>query len=202
VADESTLDPRTRRTRRMLREAVLDLAAEHDFAEITVRDIAARADVNRATFYLHYRNKEDLIAQALDALFEEFTAEERAFVAAHGEVTPDATPPRLLDLFRHAAERSELYRRLLSETGSSAFAARLRTFHEQEFLAVWHDMGLAPLPGSTPPELRARIAAAAFQSAIHWWLECGHGDGPETMAAWLWKIVRPLWFEERVSKRS
>jgi AcrR family transcriptional regulator len=200
VADESTLDPRIRRTRRMLREAVLDLAAEHDFAEITVGDITARAEVNRATFYLHYRNKEDLVAQALDALFEEFTAEERAFVAAHGQVTPDAVPPPLVELFHHAAERSELYRRLLSETGSNAFAARLRAFHEQEFLAVWHDMGLAPLPGSAPPELRARIAAAAAQSAIRWWLACGRADDPETMAGWLWRIVRPLWFEERVAR--
>jgi AcrR family transcriptional regulator len=179
-----------------LHEAVLDLAAARDFADITVRDITSRAEVNRATFYLHYRNKEDLVAQALDALFEEFTAEDRAFVAAHGRLTPDTVPPPLVDLFRHVAERPELYRRLLGESGSTAFAARLRAFHELQFLSVWHDMGLAPASDSAPPELRARFAAAAAQGVIRWWLDCGHGEGAETMAAWVWKLSRPLWFEE------
>jgi AcrR family transcriptional regulator len=197
VADESALDPRIRRTRRVLQEAVLTLAEERDFSEITVRDITARADVNRATFYLHYRNKEDLVAQALDALFDEFTAEERAFVAAHGRLTPDVVPPPMVDLFRHAADRSELYRRLLGESGPGAFASRLRAFHEQAFLVVWHDMGLAPLAGSAPPDLRARVAAAAAEGAIRWWLDCGKGDGAETTAAWMWKVVRPLLFEDR-----
>src|SRR5215217_5062984 len=143
VADETTLDPRIRRTRRMLREAVLDLAAEHDFAEITVRDITARADVNRATFYLHYRNKEDLVAQALEALFAEFTAEDRAFVAAHPTLAAATVPPGIVAQFRHVGERAELFRRLLGGTGSSAFAARLRAYHERQFLRVWRDMGLA-----------------------------------------------------------
>ena len=190
----SPLDPRVRRTRRQLREAVLALAADRDFGAITVRDITARAEVNRATFYLHYRDKDDLVAQALDALFDEFTAEDRAFADAHGRVTPGGVPPPVVDLFRHVAERPELYRRLLAETGSSAFAARLRAFDERQFLYVWHDMGLAAATGSPPPELRARFAATATQGVIGWWLDGGRAEGVETMAAWLWSLALPLWF--------
>lgn len=199
MPDALPIDPRVRRTRRQLREAALALAADRDFGAITVRDITTRAEVNRATFYLHYRDKDDLVGQALDALFDEFTAEDRAFVDAHGRVAPDTVPPPLVDLFRHVAERPELYRRLLGGNGSSAFAARLRSFHERQFLRVWHDMRLTAADHSPPAELRARFAAAATQGVIDWWLECGDDETAETMAAWLWQLVAPLWFETATS---
>jgi AcrR family transcriptional regulator len=196
MSDSSPVDPRVRRTRRLLQEAVFALATEREFSAITVQDITRRAEVNRATFYLHYRDKEDLVAQALDALFDEITAEGRAFTDAHGRLLPDAVPPPILGLFRHVAERPELYRRLLAESGSSAFASRLRLFHERQFLEIWRDMGRTAAPGSPPPELRARFGATATQGVIGWWLEHGETESVETMAAWLWELVRPLWFGE------
>lgn len=195
MPEASPIDPRVRRTRRQLQEAVLALAADRDFGAITVREITTRAEVNRATFYLHYRDKDDLVGQALDALFDEFTAEDRAFVDALGRVSPAAIPPPLVDLFRHVGERPELYRRLLGGNGSSAFAARLREFHERQFLRVWHDMRLAATDRSPPAELRARFAAAAVPGVIDWWLACGEGESAEAMAAWLWHLLGPLWFE-------
>jgi AcrR family transcriptional regulator len=194
VSTATSLDPRVRRTRRLLQEAVLSLAEERDVASITIQDITRRAEVNRATFYLHYRDKDDLVAQALDALFDEFTAEGRAFVDAHGRLAPDVVPPPLVDLFRHVGERPNLYRRLLGSTGASAFAARLRVFEEQQFLRVWREMGLMAAPGSPPAELRARFAIAALQGTVSWWLERGRQESPETMAAWLWHLLSPLAF--------
>ena len=195
TAQEPASDRRVQRTRRQLQEAVLALVAERDFATITVQDIAHCAGVNRATFYRHYRDKRDLAARALDALFDEFTAEDRAFLDAHDRLSPDVVPAPMVDLFRHVGERPELYRRLLGETGSRVFAVRLRAFHERVFLQVWQNLGIATGPGSPPPELRARFAAAAVQSVIGWWIDCGRKESSEAMAAWLWQLIRPVWFE-------
>jgi AcrR family transcriptional regulator len=194
MSPPSQLDPRVRRTRRALQDAVLALAEERDVAAITVRDITQRAEVNRGTFYLHYRDKDDLLAQTLDALFDEFTAEDRAFVDAHGRLAPDVVPPPLLDFFRHVGARPRLYRRLLGGSGATAFAARLRLFEERQFLRVWREMGLVSAPGSAPAELRARFATTALQGAVGWWLDCGQSGSAETMAEWLWQLLSPLWF--------
>lgn len=51
------MDPRARRTRQLLLDAFLGLLREKSFEEITVQDIAARATVNRATFYAHFPDK-------------------------------------------------------------------------------------------------------------------------------------------------
>ncbi|MGB3328475.1 MAG: TetR/AcrR family transcriptional regulator, partial [Thermomicrobiales bacterium] len=107
--DGSRVDPRVRRTRRLLEEAVLSLAADQDFASITVRDITTRADVNRATFYLHYRDKDDLCARALDRLLEDLTAEDRAFIAARKPLVLNGIPVGLMAVVRHCSERPELF---------------------------------------------------------------------------------------------
>lgn len=55
------VDPRVLRTRKLLIDAFHSLLAEKPFDEITVQDIAARATVNRATFYAHFLDKYALV---------------------------------------------------------------------------------------------------------------------------------------------
>jgi len=46
-------------------EALLSLLLEKDFENITVKDVCARAGVNRSTFYLHYESTADLLVEAV-----------------------------------------------------------------------------------------------------------------------------------------
>ena len=55
------VDPRIRRTRQMLQQAMRDLLKEKDFLDINVQDIAEHAGLNRATFYKHFTDKYDLL---------------------------------------------------------------------------------------------------------------------------------------------
>ena len=57
-------DPRVKRTRQLLLQALDELAAEKDIRSISVQDIAARATLNRATFYAHFRDKEALLSRS------------------------------------------------------------------------------------------------------------------------------------------
>jgi len=59
--DPEKQDRRTRRTRQLLRRALLVLLKEKRYEEISVQDIIERADVARSTFYLHYVDKDDLL---------------------------------------------------------------------------------------------------------------------------------------------
>jgi AcrR family transcriptional regulator len=59
------IDPRILRTRKLLKDAMRELLHEQSFTKITVQDIAQRATVNRATFYAHYLDKEELAASVV-----------------------------------------------------------------------------------------------------------------------------------------
>jgi AcrR family transcriptional regulator len=69
VATTTRIDPRVTRTRKLLLDAFLSLMAEKSFDDITVQDIAARATVNRATFYAHFVDKYALVDELIRAGF-------------------------------------------------------------------------------------------------------------------------------------
>jgi AcrR family transcriptional regulator len=67
--ESATVDPRIKRTRRRLRQAMMALLGEKTLNNITVQDIAARADVNRATFYAHFDDKYALLNDTVRETF-------------------------------------------------------------------------------------------------------------------------------------
>jgi AcrR family transcriptional regulator len=89
------VDPRVTRTRKLIRDALLSLLTEKSFESISVQDIAARATVNRATFYAHFTDKLALLDAVLREDFASHlsegdprsTAETRALLLAVGKNT-------------------------------------------------------------------------------------------------------------------
>lgn len=65
------IDPRVRRTRQLIQDAFTSLIQEKGYEAITVQDITERATLNRATFYLHYRDKQDLMWQSTEEVLSE-----------------------------------------------------------------------------------------------------------------------------------
>jgi len=70
-ASEEKTDPRVKRTRKLLQQALTELMAEKSFRSITVRDIAARATLNRVTFYAHFPDKHALLEHTIRELIQQ-----------------------------------------------------------------------------------------------------------------------------------
>ena len=69
-----TVDPRIRRTRLLLQEALGNLLTHKEFDQISVHDIAEAATVNRATFYDHYPDKFALLECMVGQRFADLLA--------------------------------------------------------------------------------------------------------------------------------
>ncbi len=63
-------DPRSKRTRRLLQTALSDLMSQKKFHEISVQDITAKAEINRATFYAHFDDKYELLNAGIRETFQ------------------------------------------------------------------------------------------------------------------------------------
>src|SRR5580765_5151767 len=70
-----TLDPRIRRTRQLMQQALEKLLEKKEFDEISVQDIADGATINRATFYDHYADKFSLLECMVGSRFHDLLAE-------------------------------------------------------------------------------------------------------------------------------
>ncbi|WP_207706266.1 TetR/AcrR family transcriptional regulator [Clostridium sp. HBUAS56017] len=54
-------DRRYRRTQNQLKKAIIELLKVKNINQISVRELSEMADINRATFYLHYKTPYDLL---------------------------------------------------------------------------------------------------------------------------------------------
>jgi AcrR family transcriptional regulator len=92
-------DPRILRTHKLLQDALIELTAEYGFDAITVGDIAKRATVNRATFYRHYQDKNDLTEQIFQEAIVQFFSELGPPGEAALTIDPQSPPERWVKLF-------------------------------------------------------------------------------------------------------
>ena len=63
-------DRRVKRTRRLLKQGLTELLGQKQFSDISARDITDKMDLNKATFYLHYKNTYELLQDLETDLLE------------------------------------------------------------------------------------------------------------------------------------
>ncbi len=64
-------DKRVRYTKMFLKESLIKLMSEKPISRITIKEICEEAEINRATFYAHYRDQYDLLEQTQQELTDE-----------------------------------------------------------------------------------------------------------------------------------
>ncbi len=172
------MDRRVRRSRNLLGQALLALVKEKKYDQITIQDIADRADLNRATFYLHYGSKEELLVDSLEGYFD-------ALVQQITTLTVDKpiweTPEADELIFAHVAENADLYRVLLGENGIGYVINRVI-----DYIAQYSELQLRAGLGNTAPhapiEIMARHVAGSLYALITWWLLNDMPYSPRQMA--------------------
>jgi AcrR family transcriptional regulator len=157
---------RVRRTRTLLRQALVELIEEHGFERLTVGQITERAMVSRAAFYRNYRDKYQLVEQIFDEAMAELL----------GTMTDSPDTPELdrwTAFFEHIDRYHRLYGALLGSNGSTWFARRMH--------ATLAGMTAQHVP-QQPGDLVPTLLGGMFLQAITWWLETGRRIPAEEIA--------------------
>ncbi|HJV46490.1 MAG TPA: TetR/AcrR family transcriptional regulator [Bacillota bacterium] len=186
---DKAVDPRVKRSRRYLQEALVSLIEEKGFDSITVLDLTKRADLNRATFYLHFRDKYDLLEQSMDEMLEQLIHT----LAPTGN--PEATSfgynkpfSSIVRLFEHIAEHATFYKVMLGQKGNLGFTSRmlkvLREAFYQRFSLIQSDEEQLLVP----KEIVTRYQSAALLGLIMYWLENNMPYSPHYMATQLTRL--------------
>jgi len=183
-AAEAT-DPRILRSRQMLMEALLRLLTRKEFEEISVQEIADEATLNRATFYLHYADKNALLQAMTAARF-------RGLIARRGLSFTDcdgALRAIALGVCDYLAET----------TGCPSQLTRMPL--EGSIIPVVEGVFLdgaahyPARPGFDPALLGTTAAWAIFGAARHW-LQTPDRIPAEEMAARIEAMVKPIFLTD------
>jgi AcrR family transcriptional regulator len=128
MTNEKKPDRRVAYTKLALRNALVKLMHDQHISGITVKSVCELADVNRSTFYLHYRDQYDLLHQiereVLATLTERLS--DRQVGGSTEQLDSDGWPwpisiEALTEVLEYAYENADLARVLLSENCDFAF---------------------------------------------------------------------------------
>jgi AcrR family transcriptional regulator len=175
-------DRRIRRTRKALRDALMALILEREFDAITIQEIADQADVNRATFYLHFKDKQDLLLRSMQEIFDDLAARMKPPTGENFRM--DVPPQGAVSMFEHIAENADFYRAALGEKGIASFQTRVWNYlydvAAERLLLLQPDRSRCRIP----IEIVAAQSAGALFGLTVWWLEHGMPYPPGVMASY------------------
>ncbi|HZK41579.1 MAG TPA: TetR/AcrR family transcriptional regulator [Clostridia bacterium] len=147
-------DRRSRRTAMALQQGLVELLLEKPLREITISEVTDAADVSRTTFYLHYKNINELFVSMEDAIYRQFEqiihlsmADEHSLLHVEFDDKGRAAMPALEEVFRFIYDNRDLSLVLLSNPDS--------TFLDK----IWsegHDV-LIQRMASLQPEMSVRL---------------------------------------------
>jgi AcrR family transcriptional regulator len=178
-------DRRSRRSRRLIVEALLALMQEKRYDRITIQEIIDRADVGRSTFYAQFRSKEDVLVSEIERVLGQLHEQRRAGASDPvDQLLPGA------GFFQHVQETQAFYpalvRGLAIDPHYQAVHRYLRDQALQQFGHVADSRGLM-----VPPEVVADYLAGALLTLVHGWLDQGWPYTAEQMEAFFHQLVMP-----------
>ncbi|NMB01706.1 MAG: TetR/AcrR family transcriptional regulator [Firmicutes bacterium] len=158
------------RSRRMIRQAFLELMREKELGKITVTDVVTRADLNRGTFYSHYQDIRAVIEQIENEIIDNMLELLGDF---HYNKFFDDPLPLLLKVSRNIEKDLEFYRVLINSSGSQQFLIKL----ENVFIEYMKNNSDIPEHIKRTPEfiIRAHFFAGGIINLYQVWF-CGQID--------------------------
>ena len=137
IMSTEAVDRRIRRTRKQLRECLVTLLKQKKVQDITVRELTELADLNRGTFYLHYKDVFDLLEKTESELLDNFNQ----LVMKHDAEELKKHPYGIfVEIYTLAYDNADLVEILLGENGDLNFMNRLKQLIRDKCLHDWMEV--------------------------------------------------------------
>ncbi len=173
-------DRRARRTEQAIRMAFAGLIVEKGYDNIQVIDIAERADIGRGTYYLHYEDKQSLLAALESEVFSNLSEiiKNEVFAKTDEGLVHDM----VVRIFQYLADNIEISRALFGANGDCRFQKRMRDMLWKEVFSAKFSGELVRPYFSVPPEYVVSYVKSSHFSVFETWLEKEDRELPEEIA--------------------
>lgn len=187
---KTVADRRVQKTQNLLRAALISLIAEKPYDSIVVKEILDRANVGRSTFYMHFRDKDDLL---VSGMYE---------MVGPPPVTTGPSPGKGYDRllwfslpvfehhYRHAHDWGDRIgtkgRAILHEHLRREIAKVVATGFKRDFRALRKPSAQIPM------DLVSRYIASTFVLVLNWWLDKRMPFGPREIDDVFRKLIAPI----------
>lgn len=182
------VDRRVRRTRKTIKKAFLSLLFEKDYNEITIADITNRAGYNRATYYVHFQDKDFLLREIVNEVLTGLA--DRMMSNYLDEQTNSSQ--RSSGIFTYIHEHASTFQALLH---NDSLAYDFKTKMLQTIKSIYSEkIQLRTETGeimSPDPEIYHTYAGAAVLGTIEYWIKNDMNHSPLHM----WEQLTEITFQ-------
>jgi len=166
---KSIKDRRVQKTQTLLRQALLSLLAEKAYDSIVVKEILDRANVGRSTFYMHFRDKDDLLITGIDDMIG---AVESPTPVSSGKPY-NALLWFSLPVFEHHHRHAHAWGDRIGARGRAILHEHLRQVLAKRIGGVVKkELRGTRNVGQIPVDLLSEYVASTFVLVLNWWLDC------------------------------
>ena len=185
------MDRRNAKTEKLLENTLIKLMLEKGFDKISITDLTERADINRGTFYLHYKDKYDLLEQKEAAIIKEYSDAIATIIKKYlnNSIQP-SRKENLLPIFTfictYIKENSDFMKVVLGPNGDLNFQMKVKNFIEGwlvKTIAIKHEARKLPI------KYISTIASSGQLGIIQKWLKTGMKESPEEIASIMSDVV-------------
>ncbi|OAN10265.1 TetR/AcrR family transcriptional regulator [Exiguobacterium undae] len=186
-------DLRVIRTKQLIKEALIGLIEEKGFENITVKDIAKQAGINRGTFYSHYEDKYDLMNLYIEEIFtgaeEKLIKNLQVLFKKESQFPPADASLLLVPFLEFLYQNRVLMKTLLGPNGDLQFQDRLKKFMHD---ALFHRSSESLFDKNkllVPSEYLISYISSAHIGVVQEWLLHEKGETPEEIAKIIFTIT-------------
>ncbi|WP_337099169.1 TetR/AcrR family transcriptional regulator [Paenibacillus sp. YIM B09110] len=158
------MDRRVLKTRKAIIDALVELLGERDLDQITINDIADRANVNRGTVYLHYTDKYDLLDQCIETYLQQLY---ESCMPNNGGTLQLTAKESLLLTFQYLEKHAYIYTMLLTRKGIPAFRNRLMTIMAQ---GIEEQIKIYGIKRGMNRDITVQFLTSAAVGLVEWWI--------------------------------
>ena len=171
-------DRRVRYTKRALTDALIDLMRENHISKISVKALCEAADVNRSTFYAHFRNQYDLL--------DHVEAEALGDLKARLLTGDEPSEHNVVQILEYAQENADVFIMLLDES-EGGFQRQIMELAHLADIQTSDDAGVV---GADELEYRYLFAVSGALAMLSHWLKKGTPQPPAEMAELLLRMIQ------------
>jgi AcrR family transcriptional regulator len=184
-SDCERLDPRIRRTRQLLQDALRNLLKQKEFDKVSVQDISEAATVNRATFYAHYEDKFALLGELIRITFLDLLAQRNATFDGGCSKAFQVIILAVCD-YLSELQKSHSFNQHQFEPFVEA------TVIDQIRIVLLDGFQRHPVERNIPAEMIAATASWAIFGAVKQWVNTADRVSAEEFVSVAVELVRPI----------
>lgn len=173
------LDRRIQKSKQAIMEAFMTLVLEKDLENITIGEVAEKANVNRGTIYLHFTDKYDLRDKCLDFYLTQLT---EACIQDHKDENL-AAKTSIIRIFEHLEVNYTFYSSMLSNKESPVFRKRMKEIF-RDGLITRLDLS----EEKAQKEITVEFLVSAGVGVLEWWIYNSKPYPAPIIAEQLWKL--------------